>query len=164
MKKDPVIFSEQDDEVNFEIIDEGANLDISSEEDIKRLTNILEDKVGSLNLKRPSRSIEKNNVRAFGDSESPTSLSNLNSIECELKEGRSVGVLNQHPLGYEQESFLLKRIQQMLDVGIIEVNPNPTTAMSTLVVPKKGPKNFRMVVDYRPLNDATKKLLILYLN
>eukprot|EP00924_Labyrinthula_sp_SR-Ha-C_P012100 snap_masked-scaffold_26-processed-gene-3.63-mRNA-1 protein AED:1.00 eAED:1.00 QI:0/0/0/0/1/1/2/0/81 len=46
MKKDPVIFAEQDDEVNFEIIDEGENLDISSEKDIKRLTNILEDKVG----------------------------------------------------------------------------------------------------------------------
>eukprot|EP00924_Labyrinthula_sp_SR-Ha-C_P010525 augustus_masked-scaffold_70-processed-gene-0.101-mRNA-1 protein AED:1.00 eAED:1.00 QI:0/0/0/0/1/1/3/0/726 len=152
MKKVPVIFAEQDDEINFEIIDEGENLDISSEEDIKRLTNILEDKIGSLNLKYFDDDLNnkdellnllKKNVKAFGDSESPTSLSlsNLTPIECELKEGRSVGVLNQHPLGYEQESFLLKRIQQMLDAGIIEVNPNRTTAMSTSVVPKKALKS-----------------------
>eukprot|EP00924_Labyrinthula_sp_SR-Ha-C_P012711 augustus_masked-scaffold_67-processed-gene-0.22-mRNA-1 protein AED:1.00 eAED:1.00 QI:0/0/0/0/1/1/2/0/569 len=110
MKKDPVIFAEQDDEVNFEIINEGANLDISSEEDIKHVTNILEYKVGSLNLKYFDNDLNrkdellnllKNNVRAFGDSESPTSPSNLTPIEYELKEERSVGVLNQHPLGYE---------------------------------------------------------------
>eukprot|EP00924_Labyrinthula_sp_SR-Ha-C_P014491 snap_masked-scaffold_94-processed-gene-0.5-mRNA-1 protein AED:1.00 eAED:1.00 QI:0/0/0/0/1/1/2/0/774 len=170
MKKDPVIFAEQDDEVNFEIIDEEASLDISSEEDIKGLTTILEDKIGSLNLEyfdndlsRKDELLEllRNNVRTFGDSESPTSLSNLTPIECELKEGRSVGVLNQYSLGYEQENFLLRRIQQMLDAGIIEANPNPTTAMSTLVAPKKAPKKFRIVVDFRPLNDATRKSLTL---
>eukprot|EP00924_Labyrinthula_sp_SR-Ha-C_P007362 maker-scaffold_24-snap-gene-0.13-mRNA-1 protein AED:0.39 eAED:0.40 QI:0/0/0/0.5/1/1/2/0/835 len=46
----------------------------------------------------------------------------------------------------------------MLKAGIIRVNNNPTTAMAVLVVPKKGPKKFRLVVDFRPLNKITQEV------
>eukprot|EP00924_Labyrinthula_sp_SR-Ha-C_P004288 snap_masked-scaffold_3-processed-gene-19.38-mRNA-1 protein AED:1.00 eAED:1.00 QI:0/-1/0/0/-1/1/1/0/132 len=61
-------------------------------------------------------------------------------------------------LGQEQEDFLHTRIKQLIKSGIIYVNKNPTTAMSVLVVPKKGPKRFRLVVDFRLLNAVTQKV------
>eukprot|EP00924_Labyrinthula_sp_SR-Ha-C_P016106 augustus_masked-scaffold_4-processed-gene-19.9-mRNA-1 protein AED:1.00 eAED:1.00 QI:0/0/0/0/1/1/4/0/788 len=67
-------------------------------------------------------------------------------------------VLKQRPLGFEQEKFLVKRVKQMEKAGIIKVNNNPTTAMSVLVVPKKGPKKFGLVVDFRPLNNITTRV------
>eukprot|EP00924_Labyrinthula_sp_SR-Ha-C_P001936 augustus_masked-scaffold_30-processed-gene-2.75-mRNA-1 protein AED:1.00 eAED:1.00 QI:0/0/0/0/1/1/3/0/240 len=115
MKKDPVIFDEQEDGIDIEKIDEGENLEVDVVEDLKRHTSILENKVEALDMScfrdDPSKKNQllgllKNNVKVFGDSDSPTSLSNLTPIECDLKEGRIFGVLNQHPLGYERGLFI----------------------------------------------------------
>eukprot|EP00924_Labyrinthula_sp_SR-Ha-C_P000149 snap_masked-scaffold_39-processed-gene-2.5-mRNA-1 protein AED:1.00 eAED:1.00 QI:0/-1/0/1/-1/1/1/0/441 len=158
---EPVNLSPEDEEEDFDTdgkIDVGANLDVSREEDKKRIAAKLLTMMSSLDLKVFNNS-EVWRTRftslfvkysgSFGDGESPTVLSNLPPIECNIMEGKSVGVLNQHPLGYEQEKFLDRRLKQMLQTGIIRVNNNPTTAMALLVVPKKGPKKYRLVVDFR---------------
>eukprot|EP00924_Labyrinthula_sp_SR-Ha-C_P016790 augustus_masked-scaffold_6-processed-gene-14.67-mRNA-1 protein AED:1.00 eAED:1.00 QI:0/-1/0/0/-1/1/1/0/137 len=100
----------------------------------------------------------KRHAICFGDGESPTKLSNLTPINCTLENGKSAGVLKQHPAGPEQEQFLRTRAKQMLKASIIRVNTDPTTAMSVMVVPKKGPKRFHLVVDFRPLNSITKRV------
>eukprot|EP00924_Labyrinthula_sp_SR-Ha-C_P016187 snap_masked-scaffold_4-processed-gene-21.51-mRNA-1 protein AED:1.00 eAED:1.00 QI:0/-1/0/0/-1/1/1/0/2106 len=170
-KSDPVVFSEdeeeEDEDFDIENIDVGANLEKSHEEDRKTMESKIKVMFRNMKLEmfKDSPMIRDkfqrlfiSHVRAFGDGDSPTKLSSLTPIRCDLLPGKQVGVLNQHALGFEQEKFLVKRIDQMLKAGIIRVNENPTTAMAVLVVPKKGPKRFRLVVDFRPLNRITQKV------
>eukprot|EP00924_Labyrinthula_sp_SR-Ha-C_P002666 snap_masked-scaffold_13-processed-gene-3.31-mRNA-1 protein AED:1.00 eAED:1.00 QI:0/-1/0/0/-1/1/1/0/853 len=165
----PVVFKEDgwEDDINLDEIDEGGNLDKSKEEDMRTMKREIKKKFESINLelfenspiyKTKFEALFLRHCGAFGNSDSPTQLSILNPIECQLLPGKSVGVLKQHPLGYEQERFLIKRVRQMEQAGIICINDNPTTAMSVLVVPKKGPKKYRLVVDFRPLNAITTRV------
>eukprot|EP00924_Labyrinthula_sp_SR-Ha-C_P010528 augustus_masked-scaffold_70-processed-gene-0.106-mRNA-1 protein AED:1.00 eAED:1.00 QI:0/0/0/0/1/1/3/0/556 len=168
--EEPVNFDPENEEEDFDNdgkIDVEANLGVSREEDKKRIAAKLLTMMSSLDPKVFNNS-EVWRTRftslfvkysgSFGDGEFPTVLSSLPSIECNIMEGKSVGVLNQRPLGYKQEEFLDRRLKQMLKAGIIRVNNNPTTAMAVLVVPEKGPKKFRLVVDFHPLNRITQKV------
>eukprot|EP00924_Labyrinthula_sp_SR-Ha-C_P005602 snap_masked-scaffold_92-processed-gene-0.20-mRNA-1 protein AED:1.00 eAED:1.00 QI:0/0/0/0/1/1/2/0/167 len=74
-------------------------------------------------------------------------------------EGTSVGVFNAIALGIEKEEFMKKKVDQMIKNKIVEVNDDPTTCMRAFVVPKKGSKKYRMIVDFRPLNAVTQKVV-----
>eukprot|EP00924_Labyrinthula_sp_SR-Ha-C_P002389 snap_masked-scaffold_16-processed-gene-2.6-mRNA-1 protein AED:1.00 eAED:1.00 QI:0/-1/0/0/-1/1/1/0/2052 len=172
LKVPPLYFGEefpaQEDFMDMEEIDIGLGADkIYTPEEEQRMKLKIEGKVkdisevcfhDSVTWKEKFVSLFVSYFEAFGDSESPTKLSGITPIRCDLIAGTVVGMQKQIPLGQEQEDFLHTRIQQMIKSGIIYVNKNPTTAMSVLVVPKKGPKRFRLVVDFRPLNDVTQKV------
>eukprot|EP00924_Labyrinthula_sp_SR-Ha-C_P001804 maker-scaffold_128-snap-gene-0.10-mRNA-1 protein AED:0.20 eAED:0.27 QI:0/0/0/1/0/0/3/0/372 len=96
----------------------------------------------------------KRHATCFGDGYSPIKLSDLTPINCTLEDGKLVGVLNQHPVGPEQEQFLHTRVKQMLKASIIRANTDPATAMSVMVVPKRT-QTFPPC-DFRPLNSITK--------
>eukprot|EP00924_Labyrinthula_sp_SR-Ha-C_P013616 snap_masked-scaffold_5-processed-gene-8.34-mRNA-1 protein AED:0.46 eAED:0.46 QI:0/-1/0/1/-1/1/1/0/784 len=159
---------EEDEFLGIENIDVGVGADIlDKKKDDQRMKELVFKKAeelpldsfgGSVIWKKKFQGLFAGNPEAFGDSKSYTQLSDIHPIRCDIFEGTYVGVQKQLPLGQEQEDFLFKRIEHMLRAGIIEVNKNPTTAMSVLVVPKKGPKRFRLVVDFRPLNRVTKKV------
>eukprot|EP00924_Labyrinthula_sp_SR-Ha-C_P000042 augustus_masked-scaffold_60-processed-gene-0.71-mRNA-1 protein AED:0.69 eAED:0.69 QI:0/-1/0/1/-1/1/1/0/2071 len=154
--------------LDIENIDLGAGAEVTDiEKDNERMRNIIREKLenipvvnfdDSLAWKRKFTGLFLQHAQTFGDSNSYTKLSKITPIRCDIIEGAQVGVQKQLPLGQEQEDFLHARINHMVKAGIIQVNKNPTTAMSVLVVPKKGPKRFRLVVDFRPLNRVTKKV------
>eukprot|EP00924_Labyrinthula_sp_SR-Ha-C_P002029 snap_masked-scaffold_90-processed-gene-0.13-mRNA-1 protein AED:1.00 eAED:1.00 QI:0/-1/0/0/-1/1/1/0/131 len=70
-----------------------------------------------------------------------------------------MGVFNTVALGIEKEEFIKKRVDQMIKNKIVEVNDDPTTYMRAFVFPKKGPKKYRMAVDFRQLNAVTRKVV-----
>eukprot|EP00924_Labyrinthula_sp_SR-Ha-C_P004884 snap_masked-scaffold_1-processed-gene-15.23-mRNA-1 protein AED:0.47 eAED:0.47 QI:0/-1/0/1/-1/1/1/0/1610 len=166
--REPVSFCDGwDDDIDFENLDEGANLGKENKDDANRMRSIIEEKMKDVDIhlfngsqEKKQRYVEmlKRHASCFGDGDSPTKLSDLTPINCTLEDGKSVGVLKQHPVGPEQEQFLHRRVEQMLKASMIRVNTDPTTAMSVMVVPKKGPKRFRLVVDFRPLNSITKRV------
>eukprot|EP00924_Labyrinthula_sp_SR-Ha-C_P003155 augustus_masked-scaffold_15-processed-gene-0.43-mRNA-1 protein AED:1.00 eAED:1.00 QI:0/0/0/0/1/1/2/0/2053 len=154
--------------LDIENIDLGAGAEVNDiEKDNERIKNIIKEKLenipvsnfeGSTAWKKKFTGLFLQHAQAFGDSNSYTNLSKITPIRCDIIQGADVGVQKQLPLGQEQEDFLHARINHMVKAGIIQVNKNPTTAMSMLVMPKKGPKRFRLVVDFRPLNRITKKV------
>jgi len=51
---------------------------------------------------------------------------------------------------------MIKRIGEELDIGYIKEGDSPIVS-PTFTAPKKQPGQFRMVVDYRKVNDMTIK-------
>eukprot|EP00924_Labyrinthula_sp_SR-Ha-C_P008557 augustus_masked-scaffold_32-processed-gene-3.36-mRNA-1 protein AED:1.00 eAED:1.00 QI:0/-1/0/0/-1/1/1/0/1737 len=160
-------FPEQEEFMELENIDVGLGAAKSGQSDDNRMRAKIKDKVEAIDVVHFSSSpawktkfveLFESNFKAFGDAESSTQLSIITPIRCDLLPGERVGIQKQLPLGQEQENFLHKRIAHMEKAGIIYPNKNPTTAMSVLVVPKKGPKKFRLVVDFRPLNKITQRV------
>eukprot|EP00924_Labyrinthula_sp_SR-Ha-C_P012033 augustus_masked-scaffold_26-processed-gene-2.4-mRNA-1 protein AED:1.00 eAED:1.00 QI:0/0/0/0/1/1/3/0/425 len=153
--------------MDLENIDVGLGAAKSGQSDDNRMRAKIKDKVEAIDVVHFSSSpawktkfveLFESNFKAFGDAESSTQLSIITPIRCDLLPGERVGIQKQLPLGQKQENFLHKRIAHMEKAGIIYPNKNPTTAMSMLVVPKKGPKKFRLVVDFRPLNKIIQRV------
>eukprot|EP00924_Labyrinthula_sp_SR-Ha-C_P000391 augustus_masked-scaffold_25-processed-gene-5.42-mRNA-1 protein AED:0.95 eAED:0.95 QI:0/-1/0/1/-1/1/1/0/807 len=165
---EPVIFNARHDAELEELTGVGENLEVTREADLMRLKDLLKGKLKEIpaqifgedkKLKMEFDDLILHHVAAFGDDLSPTQLSLLKPIRCSLMEGTSVGVFNAIALGIEKEEFMKKRVDQMIKNKIVEVNDDPTTCMRAFVVPKKGPKKYRMVVDFRPLNAVTQKVV-----
>ena len=57
----------------------------------------------------------------------------------------------------QQRTFLNKYIDKLVDMGFIIPNANADWQAAPLLVPKKGPAQFRMTIDLRPVNSATIK-------
>eukprot|EP00924_Labyrinthula_sp_SR-Ha-C_P002457 maker-scaffold_16-augustus-gene-5.18-mRNA-1 protein AED:0.67 eAED:0.67 QI:0/0/0/1/0.5/0.33/3/0/2013 len=165
---EPVIFNARHDAELEELTGVGENLEVTREADLMRLKDLLKGKLKEIpaqifgedkKLKMEFDDLILHHVAAFGDDLSPTQLSLLKPMRCSLMEGTSVGVFNAIALGIEKEEFMKKRVDQMIKNKIVEVNDDPTTCMRAFVVPKKGPKKYRMVVDFRPLNAVTQKVV-----
>eukprot|EP00924_Labyrinthula_sp_SR-Ha-C_P005510 augustus_masked-scaffold_62-processed-gene-0.16-mRNA-1 protein AED:1.00 eAED:1.00 QI:0/-1/0/0/-1/1/1/0/2107 len=168
----PEIFGEswpeESEYMDIENIDLGAGADVedvvADDLRLKERIRVKVESVGlqefgdSLTWKHKFLNLFLENSKAFGDGESYTQLSKITPIKCDVMEGAVITKQKQLPLGQEQQDFLHSRVEKMVKAGIIEVNDNPVIAMSTLVVPKKGPKKFRLVVDFRPLNKVTLKV------
>eukprot|EP00924_Labyrinthula_sp_SR-Ha-C_P010159 maker-scaffold_66-snap-gene-0.74-mRNA-1 protein AED:0.92 eAED:0.92 QI:0/0/0/1/0/0/2/0/501 len=160
-------FPEQDEFMDVKNIDIGLGAARDGQEDDNRMRTKIKNKVEAIDVAHFSSSpvwkmkfveLFESNFKAFGDAESSTQLSIITPISCDLLPGERVEIQKQLPLGQEQENFLHKRIAHMEKAGIIYPNKNPTTAMSVLVVPKKGSKKFRLVVDFKPLNKITQRV------
>eukprot|EP00924_Labyrinthula_sp_SR-Ha-C_P003275 augustus_masked-scaffold_15-processed-gene-4.14-mRNA-1 protein AED:1.00 eAED:1.00 QI:0/0/0/0/1/1/6/0/907 len=144
----------------------GKNLEVSIEEYILRLKKIINEKLVDIMKKNIVsakdlnclREILMNNAQGFGDDKSPTQISKLKPIECNVKNEDEVGVYTSRPMGPEKEDILRNMIKQMLRAGIIKPNRNPTISMHSLIAPKVGPKKYRFVIDFRPLNNYTRKV------
>ena len=54
-----------------------------------------------------------------------------------------------------QADFLRKKVDQLLDLGLIVRNNTSQWASAPLIVPKAGPERFRFTVDLRPINSQT---------
>eukprot|EP00924_Labyrinthula_sp_SR-Ha-C_P008359 augustus_masked-scaffold_11-processed-gene-10.54-mRNA-1 protein AED:1.00 eAED:1.00 QI:0/0/0/0/1/1/2/0/359 len=135
MQDEPVALdadNNEDEEFDADgLIDVGANLKVDDVEDRKRMAEKLFNMVNTLDSEIIGNSLQwktrftqlfKQNGGSFGDSDSPTVLSSMPPIECHVQEGKIVGVLSHHPLGFEQEKFLDKRLKQMMKAGIIRLN------------------------------------------
>eukprot|EP00924_Labyrinthula_sp_SR-Ha-C_P001961 snap_masked-scaffold_30-processed-gene-3.44-mRNA-1 protein AED:0.49 eAED:0.50 QI:0/-1/0/1/-1/1/1/0/1792 len=165
-KKDPVIFKAYDDEVLKKEHGLGENLEVSFDEDILRMKQticekfaiISKDGIFSKGSLEKIKRIILTHAQGFGDDKSPTRISVLEPIRCEVKNEEEVGVCTARSMGPEKEDFLRGRINQMLKANIIKPNRNPTISMQSLVVPKAVPKKYRFVVDFRPLNHYTRKV------
>jgi hypothetical protein len=61
-----------------------------------------------------------------------------------------------YPLNRDETNWLITQIRKELDMGYIKPGSSPIT-LPTFLVPKKQPGQYRMVVDYRKVNDITEK-------
>ena len=61
-------------------------------------------------------------------------------------------------LSPRDEDVLRRYVDEMMDAGVIESSTSPWSA-PVLVVPKKGPGEWRVAIDYRGLNRVTKPML-----
>ena len=94
-------------------------------------------------------------VKAFGIAQSKCRMSKLDPIEVELISGHEPVRGYGRTMGQEQKIFLEKKIEDLIKIGILKRAKNPIYGSPIFVVPKKGPKKWRMVVDMRALNKIT---------
>lgn len=83
-------------------------------------------------------------------------LSHTEAIKHEIPLFSDTAPINVRPyrLPQAQKEFIEKQTREMLDKNIIQYSKSPWN-FPLLVVPKKGPQKYRLVVDYRKLNDVT---------
>ena len=103
------------------------------------------------------RKIILKRIDAFGIEQSMCRMSKLDPIEVELKPGHEPPNSYGRTLGYEQRMFLNDKIKDLIKIGILKESANPIYGSPIFIVPKKGPKKWRMVVDMRALNTITIK-------
>ena len=93
-----------------------------------------------------------NNIEAFGSENSRCRMSLLQPMRVQLKNPHPPIMAQGRSLGQEQTMFLRKKLKKMEELGIVQTAKNPTYGSPAFVVPKKGPKRWRMVIDLRELN------------
>ena len=96
-------------------------------------------------------------IDAFGIEQSMCRMSLLDPIEVVLKEGHDIPFCTGRNLGQEQREFLEKKLHDLMLIGIIKEAANAYYGSPIFIVPKKGPKKWRMVVDMRNLNKISVK-------
>ena len=94
---------------------------------------------------------------AFGLTKSGVRQSKLTPVRCELVPGHAPISANPRPLASEKLEFTRTWVDELIKVGLLEIEPHPTYSSNIFVVPKKGKKRFRVVIDLRPLNNITVK-------
>ncbi len=113
---------------------------------------------------RRLRQILVKHIKAFGTKESPARMSSLTPIECHLKDPSAEIIANPRYLGRDQMEFLKKRLDSMVERGLLRPTDNPHYGSQAFLVPKKGPEKYRLVVDMRKLNENTKRSSLLMPN
>ena len=92
------------------------------------------------------------NIDAFATEQSDCRMSSLTPIRATLKTGHPPISEKARSMSFEKLEFLRGKLEDLIKIGMIEQEPNPRFGSPVFVVPKKGPKRFRMVVDLRLLN------------
>ena len=59
-------------------------------------------------------------------------------------------------MNQDKMTWLRQKIDDLVKMGMLEIEPNPTFGAPCFVVPKEGPKRHRMVADLELLNKYTK--------
>ena len=93
---------------------------------------------------------------AFGLDQRVCSMSKLQPIECIMEDNHPPICERARMMNRDKMEWLRTKIDDLVAMGMLEVDPNPTFGSPCFVVPKKGPKKYRMVVDMRLLNKYTK--------
>ena len=83
-------------------------------------------------------------------------MSKLEPIECILEENHPPLCERARMMNADKTNWLRQKIDDLVKMGMLEVEPNPIYGAPCFVVPKKGPKRYRMVVDLRLLNKYTR--------
>eukprot|EP00924_Labyrinthula_sp_SR-Ha-C_P009398 augustus_masked-scaffold_2-processed-gene-22.46-mRNA-1 protein AED:1.00 eAED:1.00 QI:0/0/0/0/1/1/2/0/811 len=87
-------------------------------------------------------------------------ISNLSEVECMLKKGTPLSLtVKARPVGARQEAWLRNKIRMMEAQGLIKKANTYNIQYATRIfkVPKKGPQQFRLVVNMKPLTKITVK-------
>ena len=103
-------------------------------------------------------------IDAFGIEESMARMSELTPLKVDLVEGHQTISCKWRSIGKEQREWLAWKLQTLQTCGIIKPAKNPLYGCPVFVVPKKGPKKWRMVVDMRALNKITKRTALIMPN
>ena len=94
------------------------------------------------------------NIKAFSRSKGDLGYTTLIEHEIDLVRVNPVK-LKPYKLSFEEQKYAADYVQTLIKEGQIQPSKSPWSSPAFLV-PKKVPGTFRMVVDYRKLNDATK--------
>ena len=93
---------------------------------------------------------------SFALPESKGRMSLLSPIRCTLKKDAPDGLMvRNRTIGEKKEKWLQNKVDEMCEGFILKPVAHALYASQVFVVPKKGPAQFRMVVDMRPLNRIT---------
>jgi len=96
------------------------------------------------------------NIAAFALEQSQCKMSRLTPIRAVLTPNHPSIAQKPRTMSFEKLEFLRIKIDDLVRIGMLEPNFNPLFGSPCFVVPKKGPKRFRMVVDLRLLNKYTQ--------
>ncbi|NIW12711.1 MAG: DDE-type integrase/transposase/recombinase [Candidatus Thorarchaeota archaeon] len=160
-------------DLNFPEVGFGENIEkpLFSDEEEKTLIREIDEKLKEVKRNgfseaqvRRLRKILIENIHAFGTKDSPAKMSSLTPIECHLKDPSKEIIATPRYLGKEQMTFLRKRIDSMVERGLIRKTDNPLYGSQAFLVPKKGPEKYRLVVDMRKLNENTRRSSLLMPN
>ena len=100
----------------------------------------------------------KSNWAAFGDPEAVSRMSDLTPFPAFIKPGHEPCLPRRTiPLTADQQEWLKGHLEGMMRKGILVPVKNPTHGSAVFLVPKKGPKKWRMVTDMPPLNKITQR-------
>ena len=106
--------------------------------------------------RRDFEKLLRSKLDAFGLDQRVCSMSRLQPIECCLHDNHPSLCEKSRMMNADKLKWLKQKIDDLVRMGMLEVEPNPTYGAPCFVVPKKGPKRYRMVVDMRLLNKYTK--------
>ena len=166
--EDGVFLFDDDGEVNDEFLEEeeeigyGENLGdpegelemiyIKINEKLQEASEILsEEQLSKL------KDIWTANVKAFGITKSGVRLSRLLPVECHLLEDHPPILAKPRPMSGEKMEFSRNYINELVEVGLLELERDPLYSSNVFVVPKKGAKKYRLVIDLRQLNTWTRR-------
>ena len=149
----------------FDEVGYGENTDLlgmQTEEETAILTEHINDKVHQINWltdtqKMKLKRVLERNLPAFGCESSQCRMSNLTPMQVTLKAQHPRILAQGRQLGQQQTIFLREKLQQLEKMGIVKPSLHPLYGSAAFVVPKKGPKRWRMVIDMRELNTFTCK-------
>jgi hypothetical protein len=68
-----------------------------------------------------------------------------------LKEGMKPYHGRPYPILHKHKAVLMKEIQQLCDIGVLEQQPSSRWALPTFIIPKKD-STVRTISDFRELN------------
>ena len=95
---------------------------------------------------------------AFGDTKCVSRMSDLTPFPLRLKPGCNPAMPRRRiPMTPEQVNWLKNHLNGMVEKGIISPVENPRHGSIVFLVPKKGPKKWRMVTDMVALNKITER-------
>ena len=155
--------------MDFEEVGYAENIEVSETTETKRLFTAIDGKIKELHgtfsddhISR-LRTVVESNVQAFGTKQSPSRVSYLQPITCELTSDAEI-ITQPRWLGKKQMEFLRERLNAMLAKGLIRPTYNPHYGSQAFLVHKDGPDKYRMVIDMRKLNQHTRRTSLMMPN
>ena len=107
---------------------------------------------------RQYKALLQSKWKAFGTEDSLSCLSDLTPFDAVLKPGAKLPYVRRTiPLNQEKLTFLENHLGIMEKKGLITRVKNPKFGCAIFLVPKKGPKKWRMVADMVPLNKVCER-------
>ena len=162
----PLILEPESDDSELQQLEQGfCDEDNTSQQDgdeASVLIQLLDEKLAEIDSlddarRAKLRKVYIDNIKAFAVTQSKCRMSKLTPIRVELV--KDAPPINQPArlMSFQKLQWLKGKIADLVKIKMLAPEPNPLFGSPVFLVPKRGPKKYRMVVDLRLLNKYTRK-------